>query len=79
MVYRVVSRTARATYRIFFFFNFGFLKQGFSVALAPVRALALIDQAGLELTEIRVPGIKGVHHQCPARNTVLRRKKKALV
>ena len=37
-------------------------RQGFSVALEPVLQLALVDQAGLELTEIRLPlpGIKGV-------------------
>ena len=34
---------------------FFFLRQGFFVALEPVLALALIDQVGLELTEIRLP------------------------
>ena len=46
-----------------------FLRQGFSVALEPVLELALVDQAGLELTEFRLPpnaGIKGLHHHCPA-------------
>ena len=32
-----------------------FLRQGFSVALEPVLELALVDQASLELTEIRLP------------------------
>ena len=32
-----------------------FLRQGFSVALEPVFELALMDQAGLELTEIHLP------------------------
>ena len=32
-----------------------FLKQGFSVALEPVLELILVDQAGLELTEICLP------------------------
>ena len=36
-------------------FFFGFLRQGFSVALEAVLELALVDQAGLELTEIRLP------------------------
>ena len=31
------------------------LKQGFSVALEPVLELALVDQAGLEHTEICLP------------------------
>ena len=30
-------------------------RQGFSVALVPVLELALVDQAGLELTEHRDP------------------------
>ncbi|EGV96176.1 hypothetical protein I79_005859 [Cricetulus griseus] len=34
---------------------FGFSRQGFSVALEAVLELALVDQAGLELTEIRLP------------------------
>ena len=34
---------------------FGFSRQGFSVALEPVLELTLVDQAGLELTEIRLP------------------------
>ena len=33
----------------------GFSRQGFFVALEPVLELALADQAGLELTEIRLP------------------------
>ena len=42
------------------------LTQGFSVALGPFLVLALVDQAGLELTEIHPPPprIKGVHHHC---------------
>ena len=36
-------------------FCFGFSRQGFSVALEPVLELALVDQAGLKLTEIRLP------------------------
>ena len=39
----------------FFFFCFGFLRQGFSVAFEPVLELVLVDQAGLELTEICLP------------------------
>ncbi|KAM7339825.1 hypothetical protein ACRRTK_000440 [Alexandromys fortis] len=38
-----------------FFFFFGFSRQGFSVVLEPVLELALVDQAGLELTEICLP------------------------
>ena len=43
-------------------------RQGFSVALVPVLELAPVDQAGLELTKIRLrsAGIKGVRHHCPA-------------
>ncbi|KAH0513922.1 Glycerophosphocholine phosphodiesterase GPCPD1 [Microtus ochrogaster] len=37
--------------QIIFFFS----RQGFSVALEPVLELALVDQAGLELPEIRLP------------------------
>ena len=33
---------------------FCFSRQGFSVALEPVLELGLVDQAGLELTEIRL-------------------------
>ena len=32
-----------------------FSRQGFSVALEPALELALVDQAGLELTEIHLP------------------------
>ena len=41
----------------FSFFSFGFSRQGFFVALEPVPELelALADQAGLKLTEIRLP------------------------
>ena len=35
--------------------HFVVLRQGFSVALVPVLELALVDQAGLELTEIHLP------------------------
>ena len=35
---------------VFLFFS----RQGFSVALGPVLELALVDQAGLELTEIHL-------------------------
>ena len=38
---------------IFLFFYFS--RQGFSVALEPVLELALVDQAGLELTKIHLP------------------------
>ena len=31
------------------------MRQGFSVALEPVLELALVDQVGLELTEIYLP------------------------
>ena len=34
---------------------FGFLRQGFSVALEPVLELTLVAQTGLELTEICLP------------------------
>ena len=34
---------------------FWFSRQGFSVVLEPVLELALVDQTGLELTEIRLP------------------------
>lgn len=49
-------------------FVFSFSKQGFSVVLKPVLELSLVDLAGLELTEIRLPlppsaGIKDVRHQ----------------
>ena len=37
------------------FVLFVFLGQGFSVALESVLELDLVDQAGLELTEIRLP------------------------
>ena len=56
----------------FFGFGSGFLRQGFSVDLEPVLELALVDQAGFELTEIHLPlglkrhGVKGVCHQHPA-------------
>ena len=40
---------------IFFFFFFGFLRQGFSVALVYVLDLVFVDQASLELTEICLP------------------------
>ena len=40
---------------IFVLFCFLFSRQGFSVALKPDLELALVDQAGLELTEIRLP------------------------
>ena len=33
---------------------FGLSRQGFSVALEPVLELALVDQAGLDLTEIHL-------------------------
>lgn len=51
-------------------FVFVFLRQGFSVALEAVLELALIDQAGLKITEICLPlppsaGTKGVHHHLP--------------
>ena len=43
----------RAVGFFFFFFSiFGFLRQGFSVALEPVLKLALVDQAGLELRDL---------------------------
>ena len=35
--------------------NFGYSRQGFSVALKPVLALALVDHTSLELTEIQLP------------------------
>ena len=38
-----------------FCFVFFFSRQGFSVALEPVLELALVDQAGLELTKIHLP------------------------
>ena len=39
-------------FSLVYVFWFGFSRQGFTVALEPVLALALVDQAGLELTEI---------------------------
>ena len=36
-------------------FSFFFFKIGFSVALEPALELALVDQIGLEFTEIRLP------------------------
>ena len=38
----------------FCFILFLFFKNGFSVALGPVLKVALVDQAGPELTEIRL-------------------------
>ena len=58
---------------LFVCFLFVFLRQGFPVALEPVLELALIDQAGLALIQIRLPlppecwYIKGVHHHLHAR------------
>ena len=54
-------------YFLGFWFGLVFQDRVFSVALEPVLELALVAQAGLELTEIRLPlppsaGIKGVHH-----------------
>ncbi|KAM7328241.1 hypothetical protein ACRRTK_012333 [Alexandromys fortis] len=40
---------------ILFCFVCFFSKQGFSVALEPVLELNFVDQAGLKLTEIRLP------------------------
>ena len=40
----------RTKHIIYLFLNFS--RQGFSVALEPVLELALVDQVGLELTEI---------------------------
>ena len=37
------------------FFFLDFLRQGFFVVLEPVLELALVDQSGLELTEICLP------------------------
>ena len=34
---------------------FSFSRQGFSVALEPVLELAIVEQAGLKLTEIHLP------------------------
>ena len=42
-------------YLFVFCFFFQFSTQGFSVALGPILKLALVDQAGLELTEILLP------------------------
>ena len=36
-------------------FIYLFLRQGFSVALEPELELTPVDQAGLELTELRLP------------------------
>ena len=53
---------------LFWFFKTEFLR----VTALAVRKLDLIDQAGLELTEIHLSaGIKGVHHHCPARFLLL--------
>ena len=40
----------------FLFVCFDFPRHGFSVALGPILELALVDQAGLEFTEIHLPG-----------------------
>ena len=40
---------------VLFCFGFGFMRQDFPVALEPVLELALVDQAGLALTEIHLP------------------------
>ena len=40
---------------LFFFFFLIFLRQGLSVALESVLEIALVDQAGLEFTENRLP------------------------
>ena len=45
----VLSPSAGAIYNLFFFF---ILETGFLCSLEPVLELALLDQAGLELTEI---------------------------
>ena len=37
------------------FVGVDFTRQGFSVALEPVLEQAIVDQAGLELTEIHLP------------------------
>ena len=51
----VVKPPCRVGYSFFLFFSFFlFSRQGFSVALIPVLDLALVDQAGLKLTEIRL-------------------------
>ena len=39
----------------YYYYYFGFSRQGFSVALEPVLELVLVDQAGIEFTEIRLP------------------------
>ena len=41
------------------FLSLLFSRQGFSVALESVLELALVDQVGFKLTEIRVLGLKG--------------------
>ena len=52
---------------LFVCFFFFFPKTGFlCVALEPVLELALVNQVGLELTEILLPLIKGEHHHCLA-------------
>ena len=48
-----------------------FFETGFLCTLGPVLELVLVDQAGFELTELRLPltpsaGIKVVRHQHPA-------------
>ena len=40
---------------IYFWLVSCFTRQGFSVALVPVVELALVDQAGFELTEMHLP------------------------
>ena len=57
----------KCSFPIYYYYYFGFSRLGLSVALEPVLELALVDQADLELTEIRLPlppsaGIKGVRH-----------------
>ena len=53
----ITSPDSRAfcEYFILFLFIYFFSRQGFSVALEPVLELALVYQAGLKLTEIRLP------------------------
>ena len=56
------NETSISFFFILFYFIlfFGFLRQGLSVVLEPVLELALVDQAGLELTEIQLP----LSHEC---------------
>ena len=47
--------TIPGTFILFYLLFFGFLRQGFSVALEAVLELSLVEQDGIEITEIHLP------------------------